>query len=909
MLSRNNSVQSNLSEAAAATALKRASTLSASQQDLHSQQPHQRRPSSSSLSGRPVLRRRSSSMSERSFRQKSPEEAARERSGQATPEREKPKRRGSFSLPMSLRSSDSHGKKDKGVHPGMVEHLQRKGRPTSPTPLHKKFRASIREGEKTTTKTDRELVRPISPPSHSAVNLPHIPGIGSSASSIRSFQTDLSSIAEDSPFDNAHPLPKMPPIHLYPIKSAMKGGSGPPSIISEAVSEDSKSSQGAHDSKRASKGRVSFSDEQKREQEEANREITHDGTGVGKVDSTATKKANAPAEWSVGTDGYLNPAAAGGAVGASRSVSAPASPPISPPVSPQVLATGPEQLAPKVLPLVSVTSMPTPPQSQSTAPSHSPIVPTETPLVVINGPAQPFQPAPIPPEPPKPNIPSQPTPHEPHRPPGVGSTPITIRVSPTPRVPQRQTRLPGAFPDPTPEPTPPSTAESAATAEDAGGMSDALAPSPASPRSPRLVNDVNELDVQGGLSMGILALVPEAAASLTSEVMVRSPSNESADSGTSVYSDAMDTPIVTPEAKESSVVITAAATTIQTTKPPATTAQATTTQSITQATRTQTTTQATQAKPPAKTKKPKVNGESSKAAHLTIATSAAAYLTAAHEVPSHTTAKKPDSVKYIPPTQGISTPRAPGSMRTSLREDGPSTLRSPARTTLISSPVLPLSPSPTSPPREKKVFRTSMRNNAQPNEATKSAQGLMGLSVLERVPSDSSFKRLKPRESSVIRTTLRDPKPEVHHLRRRNSDSSSEVRVGHHRRRSSSLFARFKRKDSIDHVPVAARVAPGSRFGDSDDDEELPLPGRGIGHAYEDTESLPSPRLRKRSSITNFFWTRSRKGDDVWQLDPPEVSSGDLGHRRSSSGSNIVSQKTGKEKKFQGLRKLFRIRE
>jgi len=836
---------------------------------------------------------------------------ARERSGQATPEKEKPKRRGSLSLPMSLRSSDSHGKKDKDLPPGMVEHLPRQGHATSPALVPKKFKASIREGERTTTKRDRELTRPISPPSHSAVNLPHTPGIGSSASSIRSFQTDLSSIAEDSAFDSAHPLPKMPPTHLYPIKSAMKGGSGPPSIISEAVSEDSKSSQGAHDSKRVSKGRVSFSDEQNREQEEMNPEIIPDGTMVRKMDSTATKKGSTTAEWSVGKDGYLNPVAVGDAVGApafARSVSTPALPMISPPVSPQVLATGPEQLAPKVLSVVPVTSMPTPPQSQSTAPSHSPIVPTETPLVVVNGPDQPSQPIPSSSEPPRPNIPSQPTPSEHHGPPSVGSTPITIRVSPTPRVPQRQARLPGAFPDPTPEATPPSTAESAATAEDAGGMSDALAPLPASPRSPHLVNDTDALDVQRGLSMSILALVPEAAPSLTSEVMVRSPSNESADSGTSVYSDAMDTPIVTQEAKDSSVAITAAATT-QTTKPSVTTAQARATQSITQATTTQPTTQATQAKPLTTTTKPKANGESSKAAHLTIVTSAAAHLTATHEASSHTITKKPTSVKYLPPTQGTSTPRAPGSARTSLREDGRSTLSVPARTTLISSPVLPLAPSPTSPPREKKVFRTSMRNTAQPNDTTKLAQGLMALPVLERVPSDSSFKRLKPREPSVIRMTLRDPKPEEHHLRRRNSDSSSEVRIGHHRRRSSSLFARFKRKDSIDQVPVATRVAPGSRFGDSDDDEEWQLSGRGIGRAYEDTESLPSPRLRKRSSVTNFFWARSRKGSDVRQLDPPETDSSDLGHRRSSSGSKIVSQKTGKEKRFQGLRKLFRITE
>ena len=54
--------------------------------------------------------------------------------------------------------------------------------------------------------------------------------------------------------------PKLPS-HLFPMKSAMKGGSGPPSIISEAVTEESGSSLGAHDSHKQ-KVRVSFSDEQ-----------------------------------------------------------------------------------------------------------------------------------------------------------------------------------------------------------------------------------------------------------------------------------------------------------------------------------------------------------------------------------------------------------------------------------------------------------------------------------------------------------------------------------------------------------------------------------------------------------------------------------------------------------------------
>ena len=52
---------------------------------------------------------------------------------------------------------------------------------------------------------ERERDRPISPTIHSAMRLPHNPGIGSAASSIRSFQTDLSSIVEDQALgDNSH---------------------------------------------------------------------------------------------------------------------------------------------------------------------------------------------------------------------------------------------------------------------------------------------------------------------------------------------------------------------------------------------------------------------------------------------------------------------------------------------------------------------------------------------------------------------------------------------------------------------------------------------------------------------------------------------------------------------------------
>ena len=79
MLSRNNSVQSNLSAAAAATALRRASSQSPSQKDVT---PQSRLSTSSGVGvspSRPGLRRRTSSMSERSFRAQAPEEHARER--------------------------------------------------------------------------------------------------------------------------------------------------------------------------------------------------------------------------------------------------------------------------------------------------------------------------------------------------------------------------------------------------------------------------------------------------------------------------------------------------------------------------------------------------------------------------------------------------------------------------------------------------------------------------------------------------------------------------------------------------------------------------------------------------------------------------------------------------------------
>src|SRR5271155_5306885 len=258
MLSRNNSTASNLSAAAAAAALRRASS-------QKFEEEHQRPSSAQGIapsSPRPGLRRRTSSMSERSFRAQAPEDHARERAASLMDvsidniPSDKPKRKGSFTIPISLRSN-SQQKKAKGMSPGVIQPLpqqqveqqpqstvvatNRQSLGTSASTERRgsqhKFKMSLRDGARDTRRDsakDRE--RPMSPPTHSAMRLPQkSPGIGSSASSIRSFQTDLSSIAEDQPLDpntHGHMNPKLP-AHLFPMKSAMKAGSGPPSIISE----------------------------------------------------------------------------------------------------------------------------------------------------------------------------------------------------------------------------------------------------------------------------------------------------------------------------------------------------------------------------------------------------------------------------------------------------------------------------------------------------------------------------------------------------------------------------------------------------------------------------------------------------------------------------------------------------
>lgn len=125
---------------------------------------------------------------------------------------------------------------------------------------------------------------------------------------------------------------------------------------------------------------------------------------------------------------------------------------------------------------------------------------------------------------------------------------------------------------------------------------------------------------------------------------------------------------------------------------------------------------------------------------------------------------------------------------------------------------------------------------------------------------------------------------------------------------------------------MVERVTPGSRFLDSSDDDDdddggLAPPRRGIGRQFGDaTESLPasSPAVHKRTPFSQLFsrtTKEGRKGSDVNAIEaPPGSASGegegdeDGGPRRSSSGS-IVSKRTGKEKRFQGLRKLFRIKE
>jgi hypothetical protein len=941
MLSRNNSTASNLSAAAAAAALRRASSQKFEEELLSLQ--HQRPSSSQGIypsSPRPGLRRRTSSMSERSFRAQAPEDHARERAASLmdvsidTPD--KPKHKSSFTIPISL-LSNSQQKKAKGVSPGVIQPLPQQQQtqqpeqgqsivvasnrdslgtsaPTERRGSQHKFKTSMRDGAKDTRRDSaKNRERPMSPPTHSAMRLPQkSPGIGSAASSIRSFQTDLSSIAEDQPLDHnsqGHMNPKLP-AHLFPIKSAMKAGSGPPSIISEAVSEESKSSLGAHDSRRG-KARVSFSDEQEQ----------------------ANNAAAAPTNWSAknGTkgDGFLKPAPP-------IVVGKPTERPASPPISPELAATIPSPPTEQMMTPPTTTQSATTTQStvEESQPQHDDfrsmqeITPPENSIVpndIIAKAENPIL------EPPKP-ISNDVSPN----------SQVTIHVSPTKPTTPKTHRLPGSFPSPTPDPTPPSTADSHHDPDiDAQERTDTLSPL----RTNNLASEA-DLDLQRGLSLRTLALIPTSPrlssggdAYLAGEKTARRGSEESGGSEASVYSDAMDD--LTKEEKEDkavarqkqkqrnreAMVVNGSVAVAGTATAAALLASA----SIVSG-------------GGGKVSSSKVaSRKAPRAQSVAVAKAASPKTPRAQSMPPSRSQPMKTTTKTgtmsLSPGTIIPSGKPPTTQgRTTLRQNGPSPSTNPTtkpkpkpiKTSLRASSVPPTSPtsplSPTVSPsaRERKPMRMSLRANDRVAGATSAdmARGLMSLPMVERVPSDSSFKRLKPRGQTTTRTTLRTPpQQETKPLRRRrDSDSSDEIFVPGvgGRRRSSSIFGRFGggvvvrgRKGSVDTpvaVPMTSHVTAGSRFADSSDDEELAAPPRGIGRSYEDTESLPpSPGVRKRSSFSQLFRRGGRKDSLEAGVVGPTGAVAD-GRRRSSSGT-IVSKRTGKEKRFQGLRKLFRIKE
>ena len=661
-----------------------------------------------------------------------------------TPEKtvdSKPKRRASFILSMSLRSK-SEQKKQKQSAPGVIEPLpQQKIISADPSTVRggqlRKLKTSMRGDREGLWERERD--RPMTPTTHSAMRLPHNPGIGSAASSIRSFQTDLSSIAEDEALgDYSHAHPKFPS-HLFPIKSAMKGGSGPPSIISEAVSEESGSSFGAHDS-RKQKARVSFSNEQ-----EGNQFVNGVGTGVGKGTN----------------DRFLKPQ---NAALMGRTLSLPASPPISPELSPQVPIIKP--------PVRTLTA------TQPVPPIMKDVVSIEKPLPVeqsseheireikSNGPKSIVVPTQ-----------SKTIPHN------VQEAPqVTIHVSPSKSLPKKP-RLPGSFPDPTPEPTPPSTAES--DIADACEMTDTLSPLPASKQvNITSAEPNNNLDPHRGMLLKTSTLVPTRRGVTTpttlsgGENMVRRISNESQGSGTSVYSDALDD--LTSEQKEATRL-----TTEQNDKQ-ANGSKATTAAAISAI---RTTAAANAATSTTNSKKSPKSPMKDKRATSTP--------------PATKTIVQP-SISKLPETNIPARTR----MRSSLRENGITA----TRTTLRSSSV------PRTSPRYRKPMRMSLRENDRATSAASAdmARGLMSLPQIERVPSDSSFKRIKPREQSLNRMTLRSPpKEEISPRRfRRDSDSSSEILV---RDRLSSIFGRFRWNGS---AAPATQVIGGSEFQDSSDEDD-----------------------------------------------------------------------------------------
>jgi hypothetical protein len=101
----------------------------------------------------------------------------------------------------------------------------------------------------------------------------------------------------------------------------------------------------------------------------------------------------------------------------------------------------------------------------------------------------------------------------------------------------------------------------------------------------------------------------------------------------------------------------------------------------------------------------------------------------------------------------------------------------------------------------------------------------------------------------------------------------------------------------------------GSRFDYSSDESELMAPRRGIGRDFEDAGSEPpTPSVKKRNSFSQMFRRGiSRASTRDSTLEP--ASSGINDMEAAQHRSSIGSKASGKEKRFQGLRKLFRIRE
>ena len=522
----------------------------------------------------------------------------------------------------------------------------------------------------------RERDQPLSP-THSSMRLPSHPGLGSAASSIRSFQTDLSSIAEDQALDYPHTNPKHPS-YLFPMKSAMKAGSGPPSIISEAVSEESRSSIGTHD--RKGKARVSFSDEQENQV----------NPGAAAAPAATTTAATAAVAGKGAKDGFLKPQ---NAAVLGKMLSLPASPPMSPEVSPHV---------PTVIPPMPAPSMPTPPNTQPESLIGKPTTPLSK-ETTPNGPAL---------------ITTTPSPKPVTN--DINNTPqVTIHVSPTSSIPPK-TRLPGSFPDPTPDPTPPSTAESVS---DAYEMSDTLSPLPAGKQSQPVAETVDDLDLR------TMTLVPSIPGGLSpeSEKMVRRFSSESQGSGMSVYSDAMDD--LTPEQKEAKRRVKAEARINGS--------------------------QGRQAQVSgSREKQAPVNGSKEKESEgerPSMGTAAGVGIAAEATTTSLIAASTTKPTKTV---RASSVPKPPGAvlptkspMKLSLRENGTTA----PRTTLRSSSVPPTSTiRARDASRGRKPMRMSLRTDNERTTGISSsadmARGLMSLPQIERIPSDSSFKRLKRRE-------------------------------------------------------------------------------------------------------------------------------------------------------------------